>query len=179
MYGSSDRGSEAEDRQEVDPYDAEFEKEIVEFDFLDAICDGLVVLGKDLKIVSQNFLSKQKMGNLIGQDCYRAMENSCYPCSHCPLQKKPDGDFEVSMRRSGESLERWYTVKISPIMDYDGSVIGVSETYPDMIDRRSILGDLRSFEEELSILDSAVDSIVRAVDIDELVNGTPGHAKSA
>ncbi|WP_230741356.1 hypothetical protein [Methanooceanicella nereidis] len=163
---SDDRSKEAEDL-----FDAEFKRTVAENGFLDAVCNGLLVIGKDFIITSQNYVARAKMGDLTGKCCYEALERSSSPCDFCPMVCPPQGDFEVSMRNTLPCADRWYKVMVHPIMDDDNNIIGVTEIYPDMIDRQTVMQDLCGFEEELQLLNSAVDDICNITKPNDVVTG--------
>lgn len=85
-------------------------------------------------------------------------------------------DFEISIRHAGGSTDRWYNVRIYPIMGPEGKVAGVMEIYPDMLDRKAVLQGIDPYEEDLSILNELVDKTSRMIDIADILNykGIPG-----
>lgn len=159
-----------------DIFEQDSKKSIAESSFMDAICDGLLVVNKDFMITSQNFTSKAKMGDLVGQVCHVALERSEKPCESCPMVVKPAGEFEVSLRNicscSG-SGDDFFKVKIYPVLDYNNDIIGITEVYPEMIDRRSIMDGLQDFEQELFLLKDAVDNVCNAMTPDDAVSFSP------
>ncbi len=51
-----------------------------------AIGDGLVIIDKDFKIVYQNAVIKNMIGNLVGEICYQASEGRQTICENCPVE---------------------------------------------------------------------------------------------
>ncbi|WP_048198475.1 hypothetical protein [Methanocella arvoryzae] len=126
-------------------------------EFLDALCNGVIIVGDDLKIASQNYISRVNMGDLRGQDCFRVLENRDSPCEHCPKFGGSGGDFETSMRCAGASCTL-YEVRI--YQSEDGSI---AEVYPNMIDRDALLKDLHAYDEEMQLLQTVVENVRTAI----------------
>lgn len=133
----------------------------VDSEFLDALCNGVVIVGDDLKIASQNYISRVNMGDLRGQDCFRVLENRDSPCENCPKLGKASGNFETSMRCAGASCTL-YEVRI-----YQSENGSIAEIYPNMIDREVLLKNLSTFSEEMQLLKDVVENVRAAIVEDE------------
>lgn len=129
----------------------------IDSEFLDAVCNGIVVIGKDFKITSQNYISRARMGNLVGQLCYKTLENRSAPCENCPRTAKSNSEYEISMRCAGKKYSL-YEVRIHQSEEDDRIV----EVYPNMIDRDIMAKDLYNYREEINLINSLVDSISNA-----------------
>lgn len=123
-------------------------------EFLDALCNGVVVIGKDFKIISQNYISRINMGNMKGKYCYKALENREVPCERCPMITPIAGEYETSMRCAGKTMSI-YEAHIYPAGS-DGNVI---EVYPDMINRETLRKNMYMYREELDLLNSVVEDV--------------------
>jgi hypothetical protein len=137
---------------------AEFQaqEQTVDSEFLDALCNGVIIVGDDMKIVSQNYISKVNMGDLRGKDCFRVLENRDSPCEHCPRLGGAIGDFETSMRCAGSTCTL-YEVRIYQTEE------GIAEVYPDMVDRDALLRNMDTCSEELEMLRDVVENIRVAI----------------
>lgn len=144
--------------------DIQSPRQPIDSEFLDAVCNGVIIVGEDLKILSQNYISKINMGDLRGQTCYKVLENRDSPCENCPRTAGTPGDFESSMRCAGKTCSL-YEARIYSLED--GTV---AEVYPDMIDREVLLQNFHTYSEELQLLQEVVENIHNALRDDETVN---------
>jgi hypothetical protein len=138
-------------------------QQVIDSEFLDAVCNGVLLVGKDFRITSQNYISKVNMGDLVGQCCYKALENRSAPCDNCPSVSATGNEYETSMRCAGKACSlyevRIYTSEKGP---------EVVEVYPNMIDREIVVKDLHLYREELDLLNSVVENIRNAI-VDDTV----------
>jgi len=141
--------------------DASRKQQSIDSEFLDAVCNGVVVVGRDFYIVSQNYISRVNMGDLVGKQCFEVLENRSEPCDQCP-RLKASADFETSMRCAGKGCSL-YEVHIYP-SEKDGEIV---EVYPDMIDRELVVKNLHLYREELDLLSNVVEHIRNAIADDE------------
>jgi hypothetical protein len=129
----------------------------IDSEFLDAICNGIVIIGKDFQITSQNYISRAYMGNLVGQPCYKVLENRSAPCENCPRTAMSNGEYETSIRCAGKEYSM-YEVRIYQ----SGKDFEIVEVYPNMIDREILARNLHHYREEINILKSVVERINNA-----------------
>jgi len=139
----------------------------IDSNFLDAVCNGVIVVGDDMRISSQNYVSRVNMGDLRGQTCFKALENRDTPCEHCPMLGKAKGEFETSTRCVGSAYDM-YEVRI-----YQSENGEVAEVYPNMIDREVLVKNLHEYSEELELLHEVVENISSEIlgnidDIDDI-----------
>jgi|AGTN01.3.fsa_nt_gi hypothetical protein len=139
--------------------DAIYRQQVLDSEFLDAVCNGLLCVNENFRITSQNYISRVNMGDLVGQCCYHALENRAAPCDNCPRIVPPTGgEYETSIRCAGKGRSlyeaRIYTSENSS---------EVVEVYPDMIDREIVIKNLYLYREELDLLNSVVEHIRNAI----------------
>lgn len=158
---SDDRieGSCEEDHRHV--LDPSPTRQTIDSDFLDAVCNGVITVGDDLKIASQNYVSRLTMGDLRGQTCFRALENRDTPCEHCPKARELADGYETSMRCAGKAYALYETRL------YPNASGGVVEVYPDMIDREVLLKNMHLYGEEMRLLSDVVENISSALQDDK------------
>lgn len=138
--------------------DARVRQQAIDSEFMDAVCNGVIVIGRDFKIDSQNYISKVNMGDMVGQTCFAALENRTAPCEQCPRLRPISGEYETSMRCAGKACSL-YEVRIYQSEKVDRVV----EVYPDMIDRELVVKNLHLYREELDLLNSVVEQIKSAI----------------
>lgn len=133
-------------------------QQAIDTEFLDAVCNGVVLVGRDYMITSQNYISRVNMGDLVGQCCYVALENRNAPCENCPRRAPIEGEYETSMRCAGKGCSlyevRIYTSEKGP---------EIVEVYPNMIDREIVVKNLHLYREELDLLNNVVEHIRNAI----------------
>jgi hypothetical protein len=138
--------------------EASSRQQAIDSEFLDAVCNGVLLVSQDFLITSQNYISRVNMGDLVGQCCYKALENRNAPCDHCPRIVPKEGEYETSMRCAGKGCSlyevRIYTSEKGP---------EIVEVYPNMIDREIVVKNLHLYREELDLLNSVVEHIRNAI----------------
>lgn len=123
-------------------------------EFLDAVCNGVVIIGKDFQITSQNYISRTYMGDLVGQSCYKALENRSVPCENCPRNAISYNEYEISMRCAGKGYSLYEVRIYQPGKEYE-----IVEVYPNMIDRGVLARNLHHYREEIDLLKGVVEQI--------------------
>jgi hypothetical protein len=152
-FGQADVSTE----EDTGALDSSIRQQAIDTAFLDAVCNGVLLVGRDFRITSQNYISRVNMGDLVGQCCYEALENRCAPCDNCPRQSPTGNEYETAMRCAGKASSL-YEARIYP--SEKGEIV---EVYPNMIDREVIVKDLHQYREELDLLNSVVENIKNAI----------------
>jgi hypothetical protein len=138
--------------------DASSRQQAIDSEFLDAVCNGVLLVGPEYRITSQNYISRANMGDLVGQCCYKVLENRSAPCENCPHIAPTESEYETSMRCAGKAGSLYdvhiYASEKGP---------EIVEVYPNMIDREIIVKDLHLYREELDLLNSVVEHIRNAI----------------
>ena len=138
--------------------EASSRQQAIDSEFLDAVCNGVVLVGRDFRIASQNYISRVNMGDLVGQCCFKALENRNAPCDNCPRLVPTRSEYETAMRCAGKGCSlydvRIYTSEKGP---------EIVEVYPNMIDREVVVKNLHLYREELDLLNSVVEHIRNAI----------------
>jgi hypothetical protein len=154
IYGSA--GVSTEDDAGI--LDTSVRQQAIDTEFLDAVCNGVLLVGSDFRITSQNYISRVHMGDLVGQCCYEALENRSTPCDSCPRVCPTGNEYETAMRCAGKACSL-YEVLIYP-SEKGPEVV---EVYPNMIDREIVVKNLHLYREELDLLNSVVENIRNAI----------------
>jgi len=148
---------------EAQTLDAYVKQQAIDSEFLDAVCNGVVLVGQDFRISSQNYISRVHMGDLVGQCCYAALENREAPCDSCPRTSPTGSEYETSTRCTGKNCSL-YEVRIYP-SEKGPEIV---EVYPNMIDREVVVKNLHLYREELDLLNSVVEHIRNAIADDNI-----------
>lgn len=138
--------------------EASSRQQAIDSEFLDAVCNGVVLVGRDFSIASQNYISRVNMGDLVGQCCYAALENRGTPCESCPITAPAAAEYETSMRCAGIGCSL-YEVRIY----HSDKGPEIVEVYPNMIDREVVVKNLHLYREELDLLNNVVEHIRNAI----------------
>jgi hypothetical protein len=136
-------------------------QQAIDTEFLDAVCNGVVLVGRDFRVTSQNYISRVNMGDLVGQSCYKALENRSEPCENCPRQNPTGNEYESAMRCAGKACSL-YEVRIYT-SEKESEIV---EVYPNMIDREIVVKNLHLYREELDLLNNVVEHIRNAIAVD-------------
>jgi hypothetical protein len=148
----------ATSRDDSGSYEASCRQQAIDREFLDAVCNGILLVNRDFTITSQNYISRVNMGDLIGQCCYKVLENRNVPCDNCPRIVPVKSEYETSIRCAGKGCSL-YEVRIYT-SDKDPEIV---EVYPNMIDREIVVKNLHLYREELDLLNDVVEHISNAI----------------
>ncbi len=113
-----------------------------------AFGDGLSIQDTDFRVLYQNQVALDLVGNLVGQPCYRGIHQRDQPCPGCALARAfADGQIH-QMSHSSTRGDRTLHVEItaSPIRDAEGHIVAGIEIVRDVTERRRIENDLRNSE---------------------------------
>jgi hypothetical protein len=151
-------GAGASSEDDAGMMETSVRQQAIDTEFLDAVCNGVVLVGRDFRISSQNYISRANMGDLVGQCCFQALENRDVPCDNCPRICPTGNEYETSMRCAGKACSL-YEVRIYRSEKGPETV----EVYPNMIDREMVVKNLHFYREELDLLNSVVEHIRNAI----------------
>jgi PAS domain S-box-containing protein len=137
-------------------------------DTFDAITDLIFIQDKDFNILKVNkaFCDafKSRPEDLIGKKCYQVVHNSDKPWPGCPSQKAfadshPQTD-EIFDNNVGVPL----LVRVSPIFDKDGKVVGTVHIATDITERKKAEEALKASEKKFKELAETTTDWVWEVD---------------
>ncbi|MBI5656153.1 MAG: diguanylate cyclase [Geobacter sp.] len=165
--------------------------------FIAGLGDPISVQDTDFRILFQNHLSREEMGDHVGEFCFQAYHGLNAVCDGCLMVeavhdgKVHQGEYEVDRGYGKRSLE----VTVSPVKDSAGNIIAAIELTRDISERKEADGKLlymsthdlltglynrAFFDEELTKLSRGrqypVSIIVADLDGLKAVNDTLGHA---
>lgn len=103
-----------------------------------AIGDGVSIQDREFKVVFQNRLHKEMIGDHPGAYCYQAYEHNERVCEDCPVALSfSDGEVHIAERRVALP-DRLLFVEITaaPIHDESGAIVAGVEVVRDVTDRK-------------------------------------------
>ncbi|BCR03121.1 hypothetical protein DESUT3_01900 [Desulfuromonas versatilis] len=116
------------------------------------IGDGLNIIDRDFKILYQNQVTRDLIGDRIGEDCYQAIHQRKEPCPGCAIAGTfRDGRIHIQEHITeigGKTI--WVEITASPIRDSDGKIVGGVEIVRDVTARKTAEERLRKSEHLLS-----------------------------
>ena len=121
---------------------------------ISAIGDGLLILDDEFKIVYQNEVLREMAGNLVGEICYKTVDERDFICEDCPVELSfKDGLIHRAERtRTTKDAAIHIEMTSSPLRDAFGKIIAVIEIVRDVTERKNTEEVLRRSHEELEIL---------------------------
>ncbi|MBI3923398.1 MAG: PAS domain-containing protein [Armatimonadetes bacterium] len=109
-------------------------------DVIDAVGDGIVVIGRDYSVVHSNRIVREMYGDTAGQKCYHAHFGRDTPCPDCPVQQifaSGESAWETREITDG-SRRRWVESHATPLRNERGEVIAAVEVLRDITQRRQL-----------------------------------------
>lgn len=143
-----------------------------------AIGDAISIQGTDFRVLYQNQVHKDFVGNCVGRHCYEAYEGRDRFCEDCPLAAAFNDGGVHRAERSAQTERGNIHVDItaSPIRDFTGKIIAGIEVVRDITERKAMERTLRESEEKWrSLVDNAPD-IIMTTDVEgtiKFINQTP------
>jgi PAS domain S-box-containing protein len=148
----------SEAKQEFDVFAHEWHKTF------NAITDGVCIIDKsEGKIIQCNsamtrFL-KRPHNEIIGRSCCELCHNSSKPVERCPLVRMYEShrsetkDFEIG--------DKWLNIKVDPLIDNDGNLVGAVHIISDITEQRKANKALQDSENKFRLaFANAQDAIV-------------------
>jgi PAS domain S-box-containing protein len=109
-----------------------------------AVGDGINILDKDYKILYQNRVIRELMGDHMGKFCYRAYDSNEDVCEGCPMVRSfYDGKLHRAERvMIVQDSARTLEITTSPIRDVAGNIVAGLEIIRDITEQRTIEAQL-------------------------------------
>lgn len=125
---------------------------------ISAIGDGISIQDREFRILYQNEVTKNLIGEQVGKFCYEAYEDKDRVCESCPVEiAYRDGGVHTMERRvETEKGLLFLEITASPVRDDSGDIVAGIEVVRDITARRR-------GEEDRAVLAMAVDQSAEAV----------------
>ncbi len=123
-----------------------------------AIGDGISIQDADFTVIYQNQVSKNLMGDHIGEHCYAVYDRNDMPCKGCPVEMSlKDGGIHTLERSTVTDEEiKYYEITTSALRDSGGKIIAGIEVVRDLTERKKGEDELRLFK---NLINQANDAI--------------------
>lgn len=135
-----------------------------------AIGDGITIQDTDFKILYQNDIIKDVLGEHIGEYCYEAYESNDQLCDGCAVALAfQDGKIHTVERSvPRDNVTRYIELTASPVRDAAGNIIAGIEFARDITERKQAQAKILRLNRVYSMLSAINKTIVRIRDRDTL-----------
>ncbi|MDP2168056.1 MAG: PAS domain-containing protein [Thermodesulfovibrionales bacterium] len=133
------------------------------------ITDGILIIGKDLKIVFANNAFLKWCGmpedKVLGAKCHEISHKSPSPCNViCPHEEvfsKKEAVKVTHQHKCPDGKERFFEINASPVLDEKGEVAQMVEILRDVTEREKAEDDLKKTSEFFhTIIDSLAEGVL-------------------
>ena len=133
------------------------------------IGDGISIQDRDYKVIYQNQVHKDLVGDHVGEFCYTAYEGRYENCPHCSLAESfRGGKIHTAERKatvSGKTID--VEVTASPLKDNSGDIVAGIEVVRDISERKRAERQISKGVRILSALRKVDRNILRGADVRE------------
>jgi PAS domain-containing protein len=125
--------------------------ELVEKGIFEAIGDGISIQDTNFKILYQNKIHKNMIGDHAGEYCYNAYEKRIITCEGCPLAETfKDGKIHTKERSAPTDKGTIYVeITTSPIKIPTGEIMAGIEVVRDITERKKMDREIKNRIKEL------------------------------
>jgi PAS domain S-box-containing protein len=135
---------------------------------LAAIGDGLIVLDKTFKVLYENQIHRDMMGDHTGEYCYMAYQKRQSICAGCPVvQTFKDGEVHRVQREIQDDKQtRYFEITASPLKDSAGEIVAGIEVVRDITERKQAEEVVKEAERFLSNVFMSIQDGISILDAD-------------
>jgi signal transduction histidine kinase len=119
-----------------------------------AIPDGISIQDWNYRILYQNKVHRDLLGDQLGKTCYEAYTDRDSVCPGCPvaLSYIDGGNHMLEKRRESENGTVFIEIRSAPLRNAKGEIIAGIEAVRDITARRKIEEELKKHQEQLEDL---------------------------
>jgi len=131
------------------------------------------VLNRDMTVVRNNELFRQRFGDALGKKCYQIYQHSEETCENCPAMRTfADGQVHTAYKTGKDKSGRtvYYYVNTAPLSRGGDGTSHVIEMALDLTETKVLEQQLKqSFDFQENLINSAIDAVM-AVDSEGTIN---------
>jgi PAS domain S-box-containing protein len=119
-----------------------------------ALGDGIVIQDREYRIIYQNRIHKNLIGDKVGHYCYTAYGSHDSICEDCPIEMSFDDGRIRKSERTISTDKGLLNIEItaSPLRDATGEIIAGIELVRDVTERKKLENELREHRDHLDLL---------------------------
>lgn len=132
------------------------------------IGDAVILQDTDYKIIYENQVQKELVGEHIGEYCYKAYEGRNSICENCPVEMSfRDGQIHKTERSvATKKGPLHYELTSSPLTDPDGKIIAAVKVVRDITERKLTENELLKHREKLTqLVEDRTGELTSAIDL--------------
>ena len=133
-----------------------------------AMGDGISIQDRDFRVLYQNQVHRNMIGDHVGEYCYKAYEKQDGVCQGCPVALSfGDGKVHTEERRverEGQALH--VEITASPVFDESGGIVAGIEIARNITGRKAMEERLRKSEERHRLVLENVHEIIYVIALD-------------
>ena len=136
-----------------------------------AMGDGVSIQDRNFTVIYQNDVHRKRMGDHVGERCYRAyraLDDVCDGCA-AELSFADGGVHRVEYEREAEGAVRHYEITTSPIRNSSGSVTAAVELFRDISEQKRMEAELVESERRFRSIFETVHLVAIVLDRQGLV----------
>jgi PAS domain S-box-containing protein len=136
-----------------------------------AMGDGVSIQDRNFTVIYQNDIHRKRMGDHVGERCYRAFRALDDVCDGCAaaLSFADGGIHRVEYEREAEGAVRHYEITTSPIRDSSGAVTAAVELFRDISEQKRMEAELIESERRFRSIFETVHLVALTLDRQGLV----------
>ncbi len=119
-----------------------------------AMGDGIIIQDTNYKILYQNQIHKDIVGDHVGSYCYKAYYNNDRVCDECPVERAFEDKKIHQAEKVVANARGIFHIEItaSPLKDAEGNVMAGIEIVRDITNRKNMEEELREHRDHLDLL---------------------------